>query len=96
MRAVCSITSAGRSVFSSSPLSPFFSLIWTPPRVPPCGARRERLNEGADLSGAWESLSWWVCAFRAYNPAFFTLGRPRLAAYSLPSIGATCGGSRSR
>ena len=31
-----------------------------------------------------------------YNPAFRTIGRPRLAIYSLPSIGPTCGGSRSR
>src|SRR5262249_14822923 len=38
--------------------------------------------------------------FAPLAPSLFAIlrtgGRPRLAAYSLPSIGATCGGSRSR
>ena len=37
-----------------------------------------------------------ACPLFVYNPAFRTIGRPRLAIYSLPSIGPTCGGSRSR
>ncbi len=37
-----------------------------------------------------------ACFPLIYNPAFRTIGRPRLATYSLPSIGPTCGGSRSR
>src|SRR5712664_3092952 len=31
-----------------------------------------------------------------FNPASRAFARPRLSAYSLPSIGATCGGSLSR
>src|SRR5215211_5195927 len=36
------------------------------------------------------------CAFFVCNPAFSTFAPPRLVMYSLPSIGPTCGGSRSR
>src|SRR5258708_23450862 len=50
-------------------------------RVSPCCDRRSQLTRGA---------------FLVSNSASFAFGRPRLSAYSLPSIGPTCGGSLSR
>ena len=55
-------------------------------------------RQGAVTTAAVRTLRWeqaFAAGF-AYNPALRTVVRPRLAIYSLPSIGPTCGGSRSR